>query len=36
MRELANLTEKERMALLRILEYERNTNPAQDWPLGWK
>lgn len=29
-----NLTEKERVALLQILEYERNTNPAQDWPLG--
>jgi len=31
-----NLTEKERVALLQILEYERNTNPAQDWPLGWR
>lgn len=34
MSNIVNLTEKERAALLRILEYERNTNPAQDWPLG--
>ena len=32
---MVNLTEKEETALLRILEYERNTNPARDWPLGW-
>jgi len=30
-----SLTEKEQGALLRILEYEKNTNPAKDWPLGW-
>lgn len=35
MSDIVNFTEKERAALLRILEYERNTNPAQDWPLGW-
>jgi hypothetical protein len=23
------------MALLRILDYEKNTAPARDWPLGW-
>ncbi|GAH65256.1 unnamed protein product [marine sediment metagenome] len=35
MSEIVNLSEKERIALFRILDYERNTNPAQDWPLGW-
>lgn len=35
MSHIVNLTEKEQGALLRILEYERNTNSAQDWPLGW-
>jgi hypothetical protein len=32
---IVNLTEKERMALLRILDYEKNTDPVRDWPLGW-
>jgi len=35
MSSIVNVTKKERAALLRILEYERNTNPSQDWPLGW-
>jgi len=35
MSNIVNLTEKERAALLRILEYEGNTDPVQDWPLGW-
>jgi hypothetical protein len=32
---MVSLTEKEEEALLRIWEYEKNTNPARDWPLGW-
>jgi len=32
---MVSLTDKEQEALLRILEYEKNTNPAMDWPLGW-
>lgn len=35
MSDIVNLTMKERAALLRILEYERNANPERDWPLGW-
>jgi Holliday junction DNA helicase RuvB len=35
MSDIVNLTEKERMALLRILDYEKNTDPVRDWPLGW-
>ena len=32
---MVSLTEKEETALLRIIEYERSTSPARDWPLGW-
>jgi len=35
MSDIVNLTMKERAALLRILEHERNANPERDWPLGW-
>jgi len=26
---------RKRVALLRILDYEKNTDPVRDWPLGW-